>query len=99
MLFTHVYRTTGTALRISAFATSSRKYSVLADIPVPHKSKLWDSVDEAVKDVKSGDVLLCGGQHISHSVSNSKYKETIFLGFGLAGIPGTFDVQSISVLC
>lgn len=38
-----------------------RKYSVPVDIPVPRKSKIWDSVDEAVKDVKSGDVLLCGG--------------------------------------
>ena len=30
--------------------------------PVRNK-KLWDSVDDAVKDVKSGDVLLCGGQY------------------------------------
>lgn len=29
--------------------------------PLPNKSKVWESVDEAVKDVKSGDTLLCGG--------------------------------------
>ena len=29
--------------------------------PLPNKTKVWDSVDEAVKDVKSGDTLLSGG--------------------------------------
>ncbi|KAH7890003.1 3-oxoacid CoA-transferase [Phlebopus sp. FC_14] len=38
--------------------TSFRRYSTPA---VPPKSKVWGSVDEAVKGVKSGDVLLCGG--------------------------------------
>ncbi|EIW85447.1 3-oxoacid CoA-transferase [Coniophora puteana RWD-64-598 SS2] len=28
---------------------------------IPNKPKVWDSVDEAIKDVKSGDTLLCGG--------------------------------------
>ena len=37
-----------------------RAYSVPADPPVP-KKKVWDSVDSAVKVVKSGDVLLSGG--------------------------------------
>jgi 3-oxoacid CoA-transferase len=37
-----------------------RAYSVPADPPVP-KKKVWDSVDSAVKAVKSGDVLLSGG--------------------------------------
>ncbi|KIP08148.1 hypothetical protein PHLGIDRAFT_88580 [Phlebiopsis gigantea 11061_1 CR5-6] len=41
---------------------SLRAYSVVArDAPVPRKRKVWDSVDDAVKDVKSGDVLLSGG--------------------------------------
>lgn len=31
--------------------------------PLPNKSKVWESVDEAVKDVKSGDTLLCGGEY------------------------------------
>ena len=26
------------------------------------KSKVWSSADEAVRDVKSGDTLLCGGE-------------------------------------
>lgn len=38
-----------------------RRYTTPTDIPVPNKTKVWDSVDEAVKDVKSGDVLLSGG--------------------------------------
>ncbi|KAL6305352.1 3-oxoacid CoA-transferase [Sparassis latifolia] len=38
-----------------------RHYSTPTDIPVPNKTKVWDSVDDAVKDVKSGDVLLAGG--------------------------------------
>ena len=28
---------------------------------MPSKKKVWDSVDEAVKDVKSGDIILSGG--------------------------------------
>ncbi|KAI0273715.1 3-oxoacid CoA-transferase [Gloeopeniophorella convolvens] len=38
-----------------------RAYSVAADAPVPKKKKVWDSAHEAVKAVKSGDVLLSGG--------------------------------------
>ncbi|KAF8162863.1 succinyl-CoA:3-ketoacid-coenzyme A transferase [Crassisporium funariophilum] len=38
-----------------------RRYSTPTDIPIPNKSKVWDSAEEAVKDVKSGDVLLCSG--------------------------------------
>ncbi|KIJ63253.1 hypothetical protein HYDPIDRAFT_134301 [Hydnomerulius pinastri MD-312] len=37
---------------------SFRSYSTPAEIP---KSKVWASADEAVKGVKSGDTLLCGG--------------------------------------
>ncbi|EMD38352.1 hypothetical protein CERSUDRAFT_113512 [Gelatoporia subvermispora B] len=39
----------------------ARQYSTSVDLPVPNKTKVWDSADEAVKDVKSGDVLLSGG--------------------------------------
>ncbi|KAF8842519.1 3-oxoacid CoA-transferase [Paxillus ammoniavirescens] len=38
--------------------TNFRSYSTPTKIP---KSKIWASADEAVKGVKSGDVLLCGG--------------------------------------
>jgi 3-oxoacid CoA-transferase len=41
----------------------ARWYSTPAELPLPNKSKVWKSVDEAVKDVKSGDVLLCGGEY------------------------------------
>ena len=30
---------------------------------VPNKRKIWDSVDEAVKEVKSGDTVLVGGAY------------------------------------
>ncbi|KAG0705312.1 3-oxoacid CoA-transferase [Suillus ampliporus] len=39
----------------------ARWYSTPTEVPLPNKSKVWASADEAVKDVKSGDVLLCGG--------------------------------------
>ena len=38
-----------------------RAYSVPANSQVPKKKKVWNSVDEAVSAVKSGDVLLSGG--------------------------------------
>src|ERR1700761_34227 len=38
-----------------------RYYSTPVDIPVPTKSKVWVSADEAVKDIKSGSVVLSGG--------------------------------------
>jgi hypothetical protein len=67
----------------------ARWYSTPTELPLPNKSKVWKSVDEAVKDVKSGDVLLCGGE----------YRRIPFLmpcfdtqnpGFGLAGVPGEY---------
>ncbi|KZT42029.1 3-oxoacid CoA-transferase [Sistotremastrum suecicum HHB10207 ss-3] len=41
--------------------SATRLYSTPTDIPVPNKSKVWDSVDDALKDVKSGDTILSGG--------------------------------------
>ncbi|KAF8522262.1 3-oxoacid CoA-transferase [Hysterangium stoloniferum] len=39
-----------------------RLYSTsLDESPIPKVKKVWDSADEAVKDVKSGDILLSGG--------------------------------------
>ena len=40
----------------SAYSTSAS-----ADGAVPSKKKVWDSVDEAILDVKSGDIVLSGG--------------------------------------
>ncbi|KAI9569002.1 3-oxoacid CoA-transferase [Boletus coccyginus] len=40
------------------FVLSFRSYSTPVRTP---RSKVWSSADEAVKSVKSGDVLLCGG--------------------------------------
>lgn len=39
-------------------------YSVVTDAPVPRKGKVWDSIDEAVQVVKSGDTLLSGGMFV-----------------------------------
>ncbi|KAJ7491296.1 hypothetical protein FB451DRAFT_637772 [Mycena latifolia] len=58
MLVVHACRSSRPALRLAVFASLSRKYSLPAE--PPKKSKVW-AVDEAVADIKSGDVLLCGG--------------------------------------
>lgn len=44
-----------------------KQYSTATDLPVPNKTKVWDSVDEAVKDIKSGDVLLSAGKRYNQS--------------------------------
>ena len=42
-----------------------RAYSTpLDEAPVPKTGKVWASADEAVKGVKSGDVLLSGGMSL-----------------------------------
>jgi len=41
------------------FVLRFRSYSTPVRTP---RSKVWSSADEAVKSVKSGDVLLCGGE-------------------------------------
>lgn len=52
-----------------AWPTQSFRYlNVAAGAPVPRKRKVWDSVDEAVRDVKSGDTLLSGGLLVSTPV-------------------------------
>ncbi|EPQ58363.1 3-oxoacid CoA-transferase [Gloeophyllum trabeum ATCC 11539] len=38
-----------------------RWYSTPVEAALPKKKKVWDSADEAVKDVKSGDMILSGG--------------------------------------
>ena len=61
-MFTQFYRArlanASRSLTVTVSTTTSRKYSIPTDSP---KSKLWRCVDEAVKDIKSGDVLMCGG--------------------------------------
>ncbi|KAK1217165.1 hypothetical protein PQX77_020173 [Marasmius sp. AFHP31] len=54
-------------LRVSIPVSVSqfRYYGIPTNIPPPRKTKVWDSVDEAVKDVKSGDTLLVGGFGLS----------------------------------
>ena len=39
-----------------------RFYAVVSSAATPTKSKVWDSVEDAIKDVKSGDILLSGGE-------------------------------------
>ncbi|KAJ6608613.1 3-oxoacid CoA-transferase [Mycena sp. CBHHK59/15] len=59
MLVAQACRSSRRALRVSIFVPVVRKYAAARAEP-PKKSKVWD-LDEAVKDIKSGDVLLCGG--------------------------------------
>ena len=66
------FRPVPQVIYITAFRGSSRLFSTPTDIPIPNKSKVWDSADEAVKDIKSGAVLLCGGK--SQVVASSKQK-------------------------
>lgn len=47
------------SFKVAAAVGNARLYSTPAD--VPGKSKVWASADEAVKDIKSGSVLLCAG--------------------------------------
>lgn len=44
-----------------AYSTAAAAAAAEEDA-VPSKKKVWDSVDEAIADVKSGDVLLSGGE-------------------------------------
>jgi hypothetical protein len=47
-------------LRVFSCRLRTRNYSVAASSP-----KIWDSADEVVKDVKTGDVLLSGGRSLN----------------------------------
>lgn len=83
------------AQRIEVQATWStqqpRYLNVVAGAPVPRKRKVWDSVDEAIKDVNSGDTLLSGGLLVSavRVSTNFVYSLLSCLGFGLCGTPDT----------
>ncbi|KAH7107564.1 3-oxoacid CoA-transferase [Auriculariales sp. MPI-PUGE-AT-0066] len=46
-----------TALRLRAW----RSLSTSTELPVPNKSKVWNSADEAVRDIQSGQTILSGG--------------------------------------
>jgi hypothetical protein len=65
MLAAYVSRATLVPVPLKSRATiflRARWSSTHAEVPLQNKSKVWESPDEAVKDVKSGDVLLCGGE-------------------------------------
>ena len=55
------------SLRLSVVARAprsvlTRAYSVVAEgASIPGKTKVWESAEEAVKDVKSGSTVLSGG--------------------------------------
>jgi hypothetical protein len=54
-------------VRRARLVLSLRSYSTPVRTP---KSKVWASADEAVESVKSGDVLLCGGErHLCRRVT------------------------------
>ena len=68
-----------------------RSLNVAAGAAVPHKRKVWDSVDEAIRDVKPGDTLLSGGSSVStfSVIAPVAYYFFPCLGFGLCGTPDT----------
>jgi hypothetical protein len=74
-----------------------RLLAVVTNAPVPNKRKVWDSADEAVKDVKSGDIVLSGGApwcfflagSQRHSMTTFFFCYCYYTGFGLSGIPET----------
>jgi len=46
----------------AVWSTQSLRFlNVATGAPASHKRKVWDSVDEAIRDVKPGDTLLSGG--------------------------------------
>jgi len=74
-----------------AWSTHTFRFlNVAAGAPVPRKRKVWDSVDEAIKDVRSGDMLLSGGSWFG-SCTRSRLTHSFLpcLGFGLCGTPDT----------
>lgn len=48
----------------SPLKSTRRSYAVVQGASVPSSRKVWDSVEEAIQDVKSGDVLLSGGTYM-----------------------------------
>ncbi|KAF8638883.1 hypothetical protein AX17_001936 [Amanita inopinata Kibby_2008] len=65
MLVAHLSRARFSSVRISLYTCTHRKYGTPADTSPSNQSKLWSSADNAVKDIGSGDVLLCGGFGLS----------------------------------
>lgn len=60
------------------------------DAPVPRVNKVWDSVDEAVQDVKSGDTVLSGGPSrydcLPEHLTNSSWKGLDFAVLLVSGL-------------
>lgn len=61
----HIVRVNRVQVQAAWSTQALRFLNVAADAPVPRRRKVWDSVDEAIKDVKAGDTLLSGGSSIS----------------------------------
>ena len=57
----HLARWPGVQYRIQLAQRKLRSYHSAPHEPTPSTNKVWDSVDEAIADVESGDVLLSGG--------------------------------------
>ena len=74
-------------LRLS-LSSAVRTYATAHNAPVPSKSKVWESADEAVKDIKSGSMILSGGCTLRLAF-NLALLTSSYSGFGLCGTPGT----------
>jgi hypothetical protein len=50
-----------------------RYYGTLSQLPsAPRRGKVWDSVADAVNDLKSGDVILCGGSSTNEIMGRTR---------------------------
>jgi hypothetical protein len=88
---------TGKSLRIFKPKRSQHQwYSIAIETPAV-KSKVWSSAEEAVRDIESGAVLLCGGElqgHVS-GLARSLIRSTGRIRFGWY----TRSVESIVITC
>ncbi|KAI0093582.1 3-oxoacid CoA-transferase [Irpex rosettiformis] len=50
-----------TSSTVQQLAAPAGVRTIVVPAPIPRKTKVWDSVDEAVADIKDGSVILSGG--------------------------------------
>ena len=104
MLLSHqaLYRTNLTSLRLAVLVSAPgkvRTYGTPSNTSPRNKSKVWSSADHAVQDIKSGSVLLCGGEQArtSHDDSLNIFEIRLWLGWysRLMLLPTNYGKQSV----
>jgi 3-oxoacid CoA-transferase len=104
MLLSHkaLYRANLTSLRLAVLVSTPgkvRTYGTPSNTSPRNKSKVWSSADHAVQDIKSGSVLLCGGEQTrtSHDDSLNIFEIRLWLGWysRLMLLPTNYGEQSV----